>query len=216
MKQNVKCHRRGTDILETMVTYYDEKVESIKADVKRSRKQYPDFVERSRSELTQIAQFRKSIIDIAKKAEDGPVQIYPKELAKQVLSIGSEFRYEYTNWPLFLFQNRLYAIIGPLTEEEKKLIVCETADKERGYFERLKSRHNSNAVVEARQNRTRIPENVRIAVWRRDSGRCARCGSREKLEYDHIIPLAEGGASTVRNIELLCERCNRSKAKKIE
>jgi HNH endonuclease len=215
MKQNVKCHRLGTDILETMVAHYDERIESIKADVKRSRKQYPDFVERGRGEVAQLALFRKLIIDTAKKAEDGPVQIHPKELAKQVLGVGSSCGIDYTNWPLFLFQNRLYAIIGPLTGEEKKLIVCETADKERAYFERLKSRHNSSAVVEARRNRSRIPENVRIAVWRRDSGQCARCGSREKLEYDHIIPLAEGGASTVRNVELLCERCNRSKAKKI-
>jgi hypothetical protein len=216
MKQNVKCHRIGTDILETIVAHCDERIESIKSDVKRSGKQYPDCVVRSRGELAQIALFRKLIIGIAKKAEDGPVKIYPREIAKQVLSIGSRFSYDYTNWPLFLFQNRLYAITGPLTDEEKKLIVCETADKERAYFERLKSRHNSNAMVEARRNRSRIPENVRIAVWRRDSGRCARCGSREKLEYDHIIPLAEGGASTVRNIELLCERCNRSKAKRIE
>jgi hypothetical protein len=56
-----------------------------------------------------------------------------------------------------------------------------------------------------------IPENVRLFVWRRDKGQCVRCSSRERLEFDHIIPVAAGGSSTERNIQLLCESCNRSK-----
>ncbi|MGB2762747.1 MAG: HNH endonuclease [Minisyncoccales bacterium] len=63
--------------------------------------------------------------------------------------------------------------------------------------------------------RERIPDRVKREVWRRDKGRCAECGSREKLEYDHIIPISKGGSSTVRNIELLCENCNRKKSSKI-
>lgn len=59
--------------------------------------------------------------------------------------------------------------------------------------------------------RPRIPEDVRNAVWVRDQGRCRRCGSRERLELDHIVPVSKGGSNTVRNIELLCERCNRQK-----
>ena len=64
-------------------------------------------------------------------------------------------------------------------------------------------------------NRERIPEEVKIAVWRRDGGVCAHCGSREKLEYDHIIPVSKGGSNSQRNIELLCEKCNRKKSNKI-
>jgi len=64
-------------------------------------------------------------------------------------------------------------------------------------------------------SRSRLPENVRREVWRRDDGKCVRCGSREKLEYDHIIPIAKGGSNTARNIELLCEKCNRSKSDNI-
>jgi hypothetical protein len=57
-----------------------------------------------------------------------------------------------------------------------------------------------------------IPERVRHEVWRRDSGRCVDCGSRERLEFDHIVPISKGGANTARNIELRCEPCNRKKA----
>jgi hypothetical protein len=56
-----------------------------------------------------------------------------------------------------------------------------------------------------------IPEEVRLYVWRRDNGQCVRCGSRERLEFDHIIPVVSGGSSTERNVQLLCESCNRSK-----
>jgi hypothetical protein len=56
-----------------------------------------------------------------------------------------------------------------------------------------------------------IPEDVQSFVWRRDGGRCVKCGSQEKLEFDHIIPLARGGSNTERNIQLLCEYHNRSK-----
>ena len=63
--------------------------------------------------------------------------------------------------------------------------------------------------------RTPIPEAVRHAVWRRDQGRCARCDSQERLEFDHIIPVSRGGANTERNLQLLCERCNREKSAKI-
>jgi holliday junction DNA helicase RuvB len=56
--------------------------------------------------------------------------------------------------------------------------------------------------------RSAIPSDVRREVWRRDGGKCAKCGSRRNLEYDHIIPVSKGGSNTARNIELLCEICN--------
>lgn len=60
-----------------------------------------------------------------------------------------------------------------------------------------------------------IPERVRHKVWRRDMGRCVECGTKKLLEFDHIIPFSKGGNNTVRNIQLLCENCNRSKHNKI-
>jgi len=63
--------------------------------------------------------------------------------------------------------------------------------------------------------RERIPDDVKVAIWRRDGGVCVRCGSRENLEYDHIIPASKGGSNTLRNIELLCESCNRKKSNRV-
>lgn len=60
-----------------------------------------------------------------------------------------------------------------------------------------------------------ISEKVKDAVWNRDGGKCVHCGSNEKLEFDHIIPHSKGGSNTKRNIQLLCEICNRQKSDKI-
>lgn len=63
--------------------------------------------------------------------------------------------------------------------------------------------------------RKSIESRVKMEVWRRDQGRCTECGTKERLEYDHIIPFSKGGSNTARNIQLLCEACNRKKSNKI-
>lgn len=71
------------------------------------------------------------------------------------------------------------------------------------------------AVIQRTGTRLPIPEKVRHEVWRRDMGLCVDCGSRENLEFDHIIPVSKGGSNAARNIELRCESCNRSKGARI-
>ena len=63
--------------------------------------------------------------------------------------------------------------------------------------------------------REAIPAAVRRAVWARDGGRCSWpldgggcCGSKHRLEFDHIIPWAEWGPSTIENLRLACGRHN--------
>lgn len=61
------------------------------------------------------------------------------------------------------------------------------------------------------QQRQPIPKEVQREVWQRDQGKCIECGSKENLEFDHIIPVVRGGGNTARNLQLLCEKCNRRK-----
>jgi hypothetical protein len=67
-----------------------------------------------------------------------------------------------------------------------------------------------------------IPAEVKRAVWTRDGGCCrwpvasgGVCGSTTRLEYDHIVPLARGGASTVSNIRILCATHNQLAARQV-
>lgn len=77
----------------------------------------------------------------------------------------------------------------------------------------LEALENLERLPSAR--RERIPDSVRLFVWQRDEGQCVACKSKANLEFDHIIPVAEGGANTERNIQLLCEACNRAKGKNV-
>ena len=65
------------------------------------------------------------------------------------------------------------------------------------------------------RKRKSISQNIKDKVWRRDGGKCVECGSKEKIEFDHIIPFSKGGSNTYRNLQILCENCNRSKSDKI-
>jgi 5-methylcytosine-specific restriction endonuclease McrA len=56
-----------------------------------------------------------------------------------------------------------------------------------------------------------LSREVRLAAWRRGCGRCRECGNGFDLQYDHVIPLALGGATSVENLQLLCGDCNRAK-----
>jgi 5-methylcytosine-specific restriction endonuclease McrA len=67
----------------------------------------------------------------------------------------------------------------------------------------------------ARPRRESLAERVRHEVWRRDGAACVDCGSRARLEFDHIIPVSRGGSNTARNIELRCEPCNRRKGARV-
>jgi len=109
-----------------------------------------------------------------------------------------------------LYKNALWAQQGNLNMTDCIDVIEASIERERRKVDYLRHSGNGSAF-----SRTAIPENVRSEVWRRDEGRCARCGSRERLEFDHIVPLSRGGSNTVRNIELLCEPCNRLKGNSI-
>jgi len=64
-----------------------------------------------------------------------------------------------------------------------------------------------------------IPAEVRRVIWERDGGKCTfrsesdrRCSSRRLVEYDHIVPIARGGQSTVENLRLRCRAHNQYEA----
>ena len=56
-----------------------------------------------------------------------------------------------------------------------------------------------------------IPEDLRLLVWQRDAGKCVKCGSNSELQFDHVIPVALGGATSEENVQVLCGPCNRKK-----
>ena len=62
-----------------------------------------------------------------------------------------------------------------------------------------------------------IPSKVKMEVWKRDGGKCVKCGETKNLHFDHDLPFAKGGTSlTAKNVRLLCMKHNLQKSDKIE
>jgi 5-methylcytosine-specific restriction endonuclease McrA len=65
-----------------------------------------------------------------------------------------------------------------------------------------------------------IPAPIKRAVWERDGGQCAlvgahgRCSERALLEYHHVVPFADGGLTTVENLQLRCRAHNAYEAER--
>jgi len=148
-------------------------------------------------------------IEIIRLSDSRPVKI---GVVNEIISLISSIHGSSSEW---LYKGFVYGVQGHHSEDEIRLLILEDFDKERRVFEKLRTKFDNVISDDLNYERSRIPEKVRIEVWRRDGGKCARCGSREKLEYDHIVPISKGGSNTARNIELLCEKCNRSKSNNV-
>lgn len=70
----------------------------------------------------------------------------------------------------------------------------------------------------AREYTTRVGKVDYAAIWERDHGICHICQAPVNpadLHYDHIVPLAKGGAHIAENIAVSHARCNLRKGAKI-
>lgn len=124
--------------------------------------------------------------------------------------------------PQYLYQAQLLITENYLLNPEKSKaetkwinIGAHTYEVLNDLIDSLQLRADSQDENDKVIGRESIPDDVKIYVWKRDGGRCVICGSQMKLEFDHIIPISKGGSNTARNIQLLCEKCNRSKGGKL-
>lgn len=55
---------------------------------------------------------------------------------------------------------------------------------------------------------------IRSSLITEDST-CVICGDYEFLHLDHIVPISKGGVNTIKNIQVLCRKCNLKKKDKL-
>jgi 5-methylcytosine-specific restriction endonuclease McrA len=55
-----------------------------------------------------------------------------------------------------------------------------------------------------------------VALLAEHEGHCAYCGSTERIEADHRIPLNRGGSNEISNILPACRHCNRREHRRTE
>lgn len=80
-----------------------------------------------------------------------------------------------------------------------------------GFLEVIPEENRTQKLADQRASRY-IAEDVKKTVMLRDGFQCKRCGRKDDLNFDHIVPHSRGGDSSEENIQLLCGRCNRRKA----
>jgi hypothetical protein len=93
-------------------------------------------------------------------------------------------------------------------------------DGQRKVFRFLLEAVDEHAASESRfepQLSRLISSEIKKEVWKRDKGRCVRCGATDNLHFDHDIPWSKGGTSLLaENVRILCARHNLEKRDKIE
>lgn len=160
---------------------------------------------------------RGYIQDMAKVVSWGRAgAIAAQENAPQPLSppvrVGMNRRNVDDSRDYWLFRGEVYSTDrGVCSAEDVKALALEGENKTKAKLARA---HALMAQVDVLEHggRKPIPDDVKMFVWQRDGGKCVRCGSNRNLEFDHIIPVVMGGANTARNLQLLCEGCNRAKS----
>lgn len=85
------------------------------------------------------------------------------------------------------------------------------ADLDMALFHYLREQARADAFGEdgARAlNADSISERMRLAVWRRDEGRCVDCGSVDGIRFEYVALLPEGTDVTEHDVELVCRTCS--------
>jgi hypothetical protein len=77
--------------------------------------------------------------------------------------------------------------------------------------------HQSGAseTKDFREDGRNISRKNMLQVVRRDGHICQICRLNvpdDEIEFDHIIPFAKGGPTSVNNLRVLCRHCNRKKS----
>ena len=115
-------------------------------------------------------------------------------------------------WDFWLYQKKFYVTTDvELTPNDVIALLNESANRRRLQLEKAHALQAMTEELSKGPKRAHIRQDIKILVWQRDQGRCVSCSSQTDLEFDHIIPIAMGGANTARNLQLLCEPCNRRK-----
>lgn len=118
------------------------------------------------------------------------------------------------------FQDEFFSEQENLNKMQVKALILAKKEAKRRQIEKAmtiatiseRSTHTGN--LDSGEGRD-MPREVKLNVWQRDRGQCVVCGSKKRLEFDHIVPFSLGVSNTERNIPLLYENCNRTKGTNI-
>ncbi len=114
-----------------------------------------------------------------------------------------------SNHPCYLFGEWIWELKPTeLNSSDKGLLLLFETIAEKDRLQRDRLRHDLAGVTSGSPaDEQFISEAVRAAVWRRDGGKCARCGGHDGIDFSIVSPSLRGKTPTAQNVQLLCAKC---------
>ncbi len=108
------------------------------------------------------------------------------------------------NEPDFALQAMIVAAGGDCTQPVEPLLRPEV----------LRAKATAiNARARSMGARGRVTAGDLGRVYARSGGACARCGTLDNIQVDHIVPYCRNGTNYPHNLQTLCQTCNLRKAR---
>ena len=112
-----------------------------------------------------------------------------------------------SNHPCYLFGEAIWELKPTeLNASDKGLTLLFETIKEKDEWQRDRLQHDLSSTGNPANERF-ISEAVRSAVWRRDGGKCIRCGGRDGIDFSVTSASMRGKTPTAQNVQLLCAKC---------
>lgn len=92
---------------------------------------------------------------------------------------------------------------------EKDIYLCSSCLMD--LFECVFGAVRSNKKEVEQYKKTKIANDLRWEIWKRDDFTCQYCRTRSNLAIDHIIPESRGGKTIRTNLVTCCNSCNSKK-----
>ncbi|MCR5357177.1 MAG: HNH endonuclease [Lachnospiraceae bacterium] len=98
-----------------------------------------------------------------------------------------------------------------LEEKVKELLLDDEVGNNRGVYEYIFTEDEKYLNLRA------FSEKDKTIVFERQGGKCPMCKrifAYAQMEGDHIVPWHDGGKTEIKNLQMLCKHCNRTKSGK--
>lgn len=180
--------------------YYAANRDLIRAKQKAYRDENPDV----RARAVERQNENRRLNPNERRAHDLAYRLRKKDFLKQ-----SKERYKLANVEKVAAAKRKWRENNP----EKLRAAQLRWDKNNPEKKRV---HRENRRARERNAPGVLSTDIKTKLFALQKGKCPVCRSKlsAKTDLDHILPLCLGGANEDKNVQLLCQSCNRSKSKK--
>lgn len=202
-----------------------ERTKRMQREKMRAKRLDPEFREKENARAREYAREYYKRPEVRERVRGEERKAWVREYTRRRYQEDAEYREQVLEWGKESRKRRMQdPVLADKERERQKLKERRrSADPEtKAHILALRRKNRARPEVRARERmarRLRKPWDDTVtqasleALLAAQKSRCAACGASLEDGYhmDHILPQVKGGASTLANLQLLCQRCNSSK-----